>query len=369
MIRVGIVANPLDPASWQEHETDDARALLMRLYPSWPQSARIFDLDGVGDWTRAASMLNPQSLAARDVTPRDEAGVERLGCLKGPLMVTVPPADPLTAIIAVVAVALALAASFLLMPKINLGNQRLGSPNNQLSDRTNQPRPNGRIPDIFGTVRSTPDMLTVPYRKFVGGLEVEYSYMAVGRGAYALDDVRDGDTPLASISGAGAQFYGPNASPNSGAAQLTIGTSIDEPIYSVVGMNDVTGQILRPPNFNRYKGQSSVRFTAPDLIEKTGDGEDFTDYFAPDDILTVSNAIFGGSAFYNSIVEEARFYPDGTVEFASFDPSTAFEVGQTVTIAGAIFVYDSGTALITIDLSGTYSILAVTATTIDLDLS
>lgn len=364
-VRVGIVTNPLDPSSWQEHETDDVRALLAATFPQWPASARIYDLSGIGDWTRAASLIDANALAQRDVTPRDPAGVERLGSLPGPLLVTIPPADPITAIIAVVAVGLAIGASLLLMPKINLGNQRSSSPNNQLSERSNQARPNARIPDIFGTVRSIPDMLTVPYRKFVGDLEVEYAFMCVGRGAYALADVRDGETALEAIAGAGAQFYGPGTSPNSGAAQLTIGTAITEPIFSVVAMNEVTGQVLKPQNFNRYRGENSVRFTQPDLIERlAGDDEDFSDLFEDGDELLVGNAGFGGQAYFDLATESARFYADGTIEFQTFDPSTLFIAGQQLTISNAVFTHDPGTGPITIDLSGTYTIDSVSSTQI-----
>jgi hypothetical protein len=118
MIRVGIVTNPLDPSTWQEHETHNVHELIAQEFPSWPSTARIYDLADFGDWTRAAAVADASVLSRRDVTPpgvpgpAHDAAVDRLGELPGPLLVIVPPADPITAIFAVVAIAVAVGAVF-----------------------------------------------------------------------------------------------------------------------------------------------------------------------------------------------------------------------------------------------------------------
>jgi len=87
------------------------------------------------------------------------------------------------------------------------------------------------------------------------------------------EDVRDGDTLIGSIAGAGAAFYGPNTSPNSGTAQLQIGSAITQDLYDVVKINEVNGQTLAPPN--RAVVDKQMRFVAPNVIENDGT-KDFT---------------------------------------------------------------------------------------------
>jgi hypothetical protein len=293
VITVGILENPFNPDALERREVEDLRAFLVERFEFWPDTARIYDLEGLDAWDRALDVLGTQLLTSRDVTPKTEEAVERLGTLPGPFLVVVSPANPLTAIIiAVVVVIVALAAVVLLLPKPPSANDVYQSPNNSLSDRTNKPRPMARIPDIFGTVRSVPDLIAVPYRMFVNNTEVEIAYMCVGRGTYELSDVCDGDTPLSSIAGSSAAFYGPSTSPTSGGPQLQIGGAITEPVVSVQRMNDINGQTLKPSNSNYVNGDNNIRFTAPDSIETThvdgSDDIDFTDYFEADDSLTVT---------------------------------------------------------------------------------
>ena len=367
MTRVGIVTNPFDPSTWQDHETADPRQLLVETFASWPSTARIYDLEGFGDWKRAAALTDPSVLSARDVTPTDEAGVERLATLRGPLLVTVPPADPLTAIIAVVAVAVGVAAAFLLMPKLPSAG-RQPSPNNSLSDRANQARPNQRIPDIFGTVESTPDLLMVPYTLFENNIEVEVAYMGVGRGSYAITRVRDGDTALASIAGASAAIYGPNTSPNSGdAPQLQIGAAIPDKVQSVVKLNEVNGQTLKPTNLNQVQGEDLIRFVYPDQIESNDSDIDFTQYFDVGDAIAVQQADISGTAGNVTVTADARYTSGGVVQFQEYDPQATFPVGSSITIANAGFAGDDGVGgVLYTDVSGTYQVGAVSANSVTL---
>jgi hypothetical protein len=364
-VRVAIVENPMDPREWEDHDVEDLETFLEERFGKWPETGRIYDLEGFEDLARAAGSLTVNTLRARDVTPVDEASADRLKELKGPLLISVAPGDPLTIIIAVVAVIVAVVASLLLMPKIPQLNNTYQSPNNTLANRSNQSRPGGRIPDIFGSVRSVCDLLAVPYKMFVDQQEVEIAYMCVGRGEYEISDVRDGDTLISAISGAGAAFYGPQTSPNSGDAPfLQIGTDINQPVLSVQQMNEVNGQVLRPPNSNFIRGDSSIRFVAPDLIVSTT-GVDFTEYFEAGDEITVGGADFGDVAFYDATTQVSRFYPDKRIEFQSFNPTTMFTAGQQLVITNGGFAADNGSGnVLYIDVSGTEIIDHVTATTI-----
>lgn len=348
MLTVIITTNPYDQAEYSLHRTDDLIALLQKEFPSWPEHARIY-LGNVAEDC--------------DITPKDERSIEQLKHLDDDTVyIVVYPDGPTAIIIGAIAIAVLSAAAFLfLRPKLPDMGSSAPSANNSLSDRSNKARPNARIPDIYGQVRSIPDLISVPYRIFENNVEVEIAYMCVGRGSYEISDVRDGDTLIGSIAGAGATFYGPNTSPNYGSAQLQIGSAITQDLFNVVKLNEVNGQTLIPPNSNAVKGNGNIRFVAPNVIETNSGDIDFAAKFDAGQTIVVGAASFGGQTLPTSINENARFYSDKTVEFQTFDPSTVFEIGNQVTINGAIF-----TEGVSIDLSGIYTIAAVTSTTIEL---
>ena len=356
-----VVHNPMEPGTWQRHDTTDLAATLREAFPTWPSAGRIYDLDGIGDITRAPALLASQSLAARDVTPaaRDTSRLERA---VGPLLVTVPPADPLTAAITVAVTLAAVAIGLFLMPKPPTPDNT-PSASKSLSDRSNKPRPGQRIEDHFGSVRAVPSLLTVPYRRFEDGLEVELSYMCVGRGSYDLSDVRDGDTLIAQVAGAAVEFYGPNTSPNSGdVCQLRIGSPVGAPLLSIVPVSSVNGQLLRPPNANHVSGNEDIRFVYPDRIETKSSKIDFTDLFDDGDQLEVTGADFSnsGGTGTTSVQVSSRFEQGGIIRFETFDPSTVFSAGQQLTVSNAGWAEGGGVgATIYVDLSGAYTIAAV----------
>lgn len=378
---VGVVENPLEPLSWERHEVDDLAAFLRARFPRWPSMARIYDLEGFADWTRAASTLDPAVLAARDVTPPGQAGAEhdcrvaRLQSTRGPLMVSVAPADPVTAIIAAVAVAVGVAAAIFLIPRIPNGLGRQTSPNNSLSNRTNQPRIGGRVPDIFGTVESTLDLLSVPLVTYqlnstTGKYqECEIALLAIGRGEYDIARVRDGDTAVASISGASVEVYPPFTDPNDPASvpQLAIGAAITEQVRTTFRLNDVNGQTLNPSNLNRIQGEDNIRFVYPDTIETSG-GVDFTDLFSASDAIDVASADLSGETGSAATTVSARFLLAGEIEFEAIDPSVVFAGSTSITITNGGFAGDNGSGGIVYgDVTGTYTISSLTSTKVILD--
>jgi hypothetical protein len=365
-----IVRNPMDPGSWERIDTDDLVATMRAEFPTWPSLGRIYDLDGIGDPESAIHLVTTGNLSARDVTPPPPGGdTSRLERAAGPLLITVQPNDPVTATITVAVTLAAVAIGLFLLPKPpNADNTPSAS--KSLSDRTNKPRPYMRIEDHFGTVRAVPSMLAVPYRRFDSDLEVEIGYMCVGRGAYDIADVRDGDTLLSAVAGASAEFYGPNTSPNSGdAPQLRIGSAINTPVLSVVSVGSVNGQLLRPPNANHVSGDENIRFVYPDRIETTSSSIDFTELFEPNDNLTIGGADFGssGAAGTTSIQASSRFEFGGIIRFEAFDPSTVFAAGQYLTVTNGGWAESDGiSSTIYVDLSGAYQIAAVNGSTVTL---
>jgi len=233
---VTLALNPLEPETWTTHEVKDIRDFLINQFVKWPSTARIYH-----------NQVSDDS----DITPTCETEVNRLGELEGCFYVIVYPAEPATILYAVVALVV-VAALVMKQPALpTIRNTQNQSPNNELSDRTNKPRPNARIPDIYGTVRSTPDLIALPYKIFINNQEVEYAYMCIGRGQYEVPEleIRDDTTRCVDIAGTSVEIYTPFTSPNSGdAPQLIIGSPINTRVLNTVRSNAVTGQVLRAPN-------------------------------------------------------------------------------------------------------------------------
>lgn len=133
----------------------------------------------------------------------------------------------------------------------NLKNSRSASSNNALQGRTNASRPGERIADIRGFVRAYPDLL-MDYRIFKDRTEYEVQFLCVGAGEYQLEDVRDGITPAANISGEQLDFYKNGAAPGFGSPYMNIGGSVNLsqfPIMVAKASNEADGSEVKPPNY------------------------------------------------------------------------------------------------------------------------
>lgn len=159
----------------------------------------------------------------------------------------------------------------ILMPKQStptsaIANNRVNSSNNSMVNRTNEPRPGERIPDIVGYVRAYPDLL-MDYKIFYDSQEYETQFLCLGRGEYQCEDIRDGITPLKNIAGSSLASYSKGNSPGNGQPDFIIGQQIDIekfPIMIVKSSNEADGSELRPPNYNELK-----HFTLK--VSKSGD--------------------------------------------------------------------------------------------------
>lgn len=186
--------------------------------------------------------------------------------------------------------------SYLLRPKPpierNTGDQ---SPNNGLSDRVNTGRPNERIPDIYGEVRSVPDLIAQPYFRFEANQEVEYTYLCVGRGEFRITDIKDDQTPIEDIAAVSVEVYGPFQSPNESpkTVQSSIGRAINERVWAAVKSNAVNGQILRAPDATLIEGDENIAFNGPDQIVTNDDDVNFESFFAVGDEITIANSQSG----------------------------------------------------------------------------
>lgn len=313
MLTVHIIKDIACPEQACRIETDDLCALLASQWDHFPASARIY---------------HEHLAKSCDVTPVDVAGIERLQGLGGSFYVVVYPEgfDPLT-FFAIVAINIGLSFALQLLFPAKMASQERNiqkrSPNNALSNRINTERINGRIPDIFGTEWSTPDLIALPYIIFENNREVEICDLCIGRGSYTIHKVLEDTTPFADISASSLGIYGPDTSANSGDdPEYTIGDFTPTPIISAKRSNSVNGQVLKAPNDNRVQGDDDIQFVWPDSIYCGNSSINFTDIFNEDESLVVSGA---------SYVAVDTGPPDGVVN---------------------------------LDFDGTYTILSVTSNTI-----
>lgn len=346
---VTVALNALDQTTWTRYEVENVCEFLLSQFETFPETARIYH-KFISD--------------SYDITPKNEADIDRLNSLDGDIFVIVYPAELTTA--AYVAAAIIVAAIVLATSKKppipTVRNAQTESPNNSISERTNNARPNARIPDIYGEVRSTPDLISVPYKVFEDNVEVEQSYMCIGRGSYEIspDNIFDDTTRLSEIDGSSAEIYKPFTSPNSGdAPQLRIGNAINERVLSVSRSNAVNGQVLSAPNSKYVKGDSSIRFVSPNIIElHPNQSLDFSSQFASGDSITVINAFESSS--YISETRKINALPEGAIYFvipsATLPPQ--YQPEQELRLGGAQFSqYDNDGFLERFyDLSGVYRI-------------
>lgn len=302
---VTLLENPFEPKEWTTHEPDALLPFLVERFGVFPETARIY-----------RGSVDVQ----HDVTPATNAEVDALEKMEGPFWVVVYPEGPLAiplliAVLVAATVAYAVAAS---VHPPSSANQTQPSPNNELAERQNSARPYGRIPDIFGTVRSTPDLIALPYTVFESNVEVEYAYMSVGRGYFQVLDMRDDTTPLRTINGARASVYDPFRSPNSSGPYLAPAGSLATPdgitfsvgggaastLYTVRRLTSVNGQTLYAPDDSAGE-VSSLHTSAGNGIRpnNTGGGYCFTasgySFAAILALLNPGDAIVFSGTFYD----------------------------------------------------------------------
>lgn len=173
-------------------------------------------------------------------------------------------------------------------------NRTQQSPNNSLGQRENKVRYGERVEDIYGTVKSIPSLMMPTYIKYNNHKKFEYGYYCVGRGYYSITDIKDGDTPLSSITGSSASVYEPFSSPNSGSAPvIMIGDAISDYILTAKRSVEVDGLTLKAFNQVQLPDNASYTFTpdpSGDIITQALKNPNFSSCTSVGDAITVTNA-------------------------------------------------------------------------------
>lgn len=275
--KVIIVPDVYDRSTWSEAEVEDVLTYIYQQFDVWPENAKIY---------------HNQIAEACDVTPNNPkkitAQLEHIQTLEGTFYVVIEPAWWQIIYYAIVAITAAYSLyTVLTMPKPQA--PVAGSSNNELAQRSNQARLNGRIPDPFGRIRSYPDLIAQTYTIYKDGIEIEECLMCIGRGYYQILDMRDGDTDVANIAGTSVSVYDPFTS-IVGTPIYQVGESFAELPKFVRNSASINGQTIELPN-SAVLESSNVWFQSPNLIKSAG--LDFTQYFAATDRVALSGAVYG----------------------------------------------------------------------------
>lgn len=239
--------NPLERNTWERFEdySNLCEFLLQKVSPEYgghfPGSARIY-----------SERINKDC----DITPASPLAAEALKDIRGTVYIVMWPAAQAVAVQAAVYVGMflvtTLAKKLLDVPDEQVTNRKIptGSPNNQPGQRKNTARVLQRIPDIYGRVKCTPDLIQFPYISYQNNLQVETIVAVIGRGEYDIDedDILEGNTRVNQIPGASLAIYGPTDVPVTDTPQLQIGPAIDDPLLTVIPVREVTGEQLLAPN-------------------------------------------------------------------------------------------------------------------------
>lgn len=191
-------------------ETDDVCRYLTKRYDRFPEGARLFH-------------------GRKDVTPRSEPDVAALEKLSGEFTLSITPKAPLVGY--AVATLVSIGVGMLLRPKIEMPEEEdpyqvPGSPTNALARLGNRERLGERVPDIYGTVKSTPDLLAPVFKRWENGEEVHYTLLCLGRGTFTDPTITDGEIDIADIVGYGAKVFAPGVELD-GTAQDSVGDDFD----------------------------------------------------------------------------------------------------------------------------------------------
>lgn len=295
--------NELDPTEYSEKEYDCLLKDWLNIREEYPE----------------ARLYKDSICAQNDVTPKTKEEALQLLHADGDYFVLCHAGTPLEIFLVVVTVLSAALAIYTYMNMPEIPDQATGSGNNSLASRQNKHRTSERAPDIYGKVKSIPDLIAPVYRYYADNVQVEETLMSIGTGYFEIeqDQIKEGETPVNTIEGASLSAYEPGTL-ITGTPQIQIGEEFADPPIVAKQVSSVDGkQKLLSPNNTKlsYKG---VTFTG-NKIEVTGDYQyvekdymyvggafgwstiprpvyaNFSDHFVNGEQIVIENAIYGSA--------------------------------------------------------------------------
>ena len=238
-----------------------------------------------------------------EVTPKTPQDVDKVMRLNSRIYAVVKPMGLEPWVVSlIVSVVASVAVAFLMpIPEMPNAANQPPSPNNALAARTNSQRLGGRVPDVYGTVWSVPDLIAPTYSVYVDNREVEFSYMCVGRGRFNVTEALDDTTPLNQVFGSSVMVFDSDDSLND-TPDFLFGSALkpDEAELSRLAVKrytSVNGQVLPPAD--NYVTLDNAVFRAGGIIEQSG--VNFASQFTVGENLTIVQANPAESA--NGITE------------------------------------------------------------------
>lgn len=303
-MKLRIYPNELDPTEYSEKEYECLLKDWLNIREEYPE----------------ARLYKDSICAQNDVTPKTKEEALQLLHADGDYFVLCHAGDPLTIFLTVVTVLSAALAIYTYMNMPEIPDQASGSGNNSLASRQNKHRTSERVPDIYGKVKSIPDLIAPLYRYYADNVQVEEALLSIGTGYFEIDSdqIKEGETPINTIEGASLSVYEPNTL-TTGAAQIQIGEAFtDAPIVAKqVSSVDGKQKLISPNNAMKvYKGVSfngntvSVSgstvqgkldkyswdsITAAFLYQSQNAYADFNDHFVNGEQIIIENAIYGSA--------------------------------------------------------------------------
>ncbi|MCU4365649.1 hypothetical protein KTG70_10920 [Acinetobacter variabilis] len=365
-MKLRIYPNELDPTEYSEKEYECLLKDWLNIREEYPE----------------ARLYKDSICAQNDVTPKTKEEALQLLHADGDYFVLCHAGTPFEIFLIVVTVLSAALAIYTYMNMPEIPDQASGSGNNSLASRQNKHRTSERVPDIYGKVKSIPDLIAPLYRYYADNVQVEETLMSIGTGYFEIeqDQIKEGETPVNTIEGASLSTYEPDTL-ITGTPQIQIGEKFADPPIVAKQVSSVDGkQKLLSPNNTKlsYKG---VTFSG-NKIEVTGDYQ-----YVEKDYMYVGGA-FGWSAiprpvyanfsdhFVNGeqiIIENAIY---GSAPNSNISGTTDVSAAGILTIASSVNISDPDSykkiriSSLTIDdpvegqlnLAGEYSISSITKT-------
>ena len=268
---VHIRPDPFDKKTWYTKEVTDLCAYLAQEFDVFPDNARIYH-----------GMVTFKN----DVTPIDERGINHLQSLDGEFYVVVYPSWVQFIYYAIVAITAALSIyTYLTMPKPPTGIEQ-SSANNELGQRKNKTRVGSRVPDIFGTVKAYPDLISPPYRYYENGTEIEEILAVLGTGYYDVSNFKEGDTSITQIPSMSVSVYDPNMNITTNLPKYRYGDVLDYPPLIAKQSVSIVDRELPQPN-NAQVANNTMTFTHPNVINTN------TSSFTAGSKIIIDGAVFG----------------------------------------------------------------------------
>lgn len=229
-----------------------------------------------------------------DITPSTKADAWALKGVTGDYQVLCHAGDPVTLGIAAAVLSVGVAVyTYVNMPDVNSPQDTSGSPNNRLAQRQNKHRVGERVPDIYGKVKSIPDLISSVYRYYKDNIQVEECLLSIGTGSFEIDKykISEGETPISTIEGASISLYEPNQSIVSDDPKIKIGAAFDGLPLVTKQVSSIDGkQVLKSPS-GGYGDARGVVFLPPNRVNIRG--ARFTKEFESGQKISIRNAIFG----------------------------------------------------------------------------